>query len=215
MLRDEKPMSEHESLLIIQQMIDTAKTEQKDDGKGWILWGWMLFLASTLTVVNVYNDWFKTFFFWNAIGVITIVIGLYETIQAFFLRKKVAVKTYTKDIFQKLNIGFFISIMFVVISMNIGVPVLKGFPLLMSLYGFWILIYGAVLNFKPSIIGAYVMWILAFVALFVPIIFKQQNTGFQFSAVMLLQALGVLCGYIIPGHIAHKAFKKLKEGNKY
>ena len=215
MLQEDKPMSEHESLLIIQQMIETAKTEQKDDGKGWIIWGWMLFAASILTVINLYNKWFESFFFWNFFGVFSILIAIYDTIQAFVVRKKVAVKTYTKAIFQKLNIGFFISLMFVIVSMNFGVPVIKGFPLLMSLYGFWILIYGAILNFKPSIIGAYVMWFLAFIALFISFILKEESKEFQFSAVMILQALGVLCGYIIPGHLAHRAFKKLKEGNKY
>ncbi len=31
-------LTEHESLRIIQQMINTAKQEQKDDGRGWIIW---------------------------------------------------------------------------------------------------------------------------------------------------------------------------------
>jgi len=42
---EEKNLTEQESMLIIQQMINTAKHEQKDDGIGWIVWGWLLFIV--------------------------------------------------------------------------------------------------------------------------------------------------------------------------
>ena len=45
---EEKLISEKESLLLIRQMIHTAKKEQKDDGKGWIMFGWLLFGAPSL-----------------------------------------------------------------------------------------------------------------------------------------------------------------------
>ena len=109
-------------------------------------------------------------------------------------------RTYTKDLFEKLNVGFVISLMLIIFSMNLGVNPLKGFGLLLGLYGFWILIYGAVLNFRPSIIGAYVTWAFAFVSLFVD----------SFEWTMLAHAAAVLCGYIIPGHIAYSEFNKKK-----
>jgi hypothetical protein len=195
----EEQMDERQSLLIIQQMIDTAKQEQKDDGKGWIIWGWMLFLASVLTVVNFYFRWFHAFFFWNLFGLFTLIAFLVELFQTFVLKKKQKVKTYTREIFRKLNIGFFICLMSIIVAMNVGISPLKGFPLLMSLYAFWILIYGTLLDFKPSVIGAYVTWAFAFIAMF------QSN----FEVVMLLHAAAALCGYIIPGHIANKKFKEV------
>jgi MFS family permease len=211
MEKDETRLSELDSLNIIRQMIDTAKHEQKDDGKGWIIWGWMLFIASVGTIANIRYGWFDLFFFWNAFGIVVLIIGVYEAITAFFIRRRIKVKTYTRAIFDKLNVGFFVSIMFIIVSMNIGVSPLRGFPLLMSLYAFWILIYGALLSFRPSMIGAMAMWILAFVALFVPEIFSSV-TGDSFSLfswTMLLHALGVLFGYIIPGHLANKEFKRV------
>lgn len=192
-------LTEHESLKIIQQMIDTAKQEQKDDGKGWILWGWMLFLASILTALNMYYHWFQTFFFWNMLGIVTLVIFIVEIIKNLTVKKQQKVETYIGAIFKKLNIGFFICLFFIIITMNVGINPLKGFPLLMSLYGFWILIYGALLDFKPSVIGAFVTWVLAFVALF--------QSSFQ--VIMLLHAAAALFGYIIPGHIANRKFKQL------
>ena len=85
---DEKQISGQESLLIIQQMIDTAKKEQKDDGMGWILWGWLLFLASVFTYINLYTRWVSVFFFWTAFGIVSLLIGLFEVVRVSFFRKK-------------------------------------------------------------------------------------------------------------------------------
>jgi hypothetical protein len=194
-MQDNKEMTQQESLMIIQQMIQTAKQEQKDDGRGWIIWGWMLFLASILTVINSYYNWVNNFFFWNAIGLLTIPLML---VERFLMKKTGKVKTYTATLFEKLNTGFFICILFIIVSMNIGVSPVKGFALLIGLYGFWILIYGAALDFKPSIIAAYIVWAFGAIALF----------QIDFNTVMLLHAAAVLCGYIIPGHVANIRFKK-------
>ncbi len=201
---EEKPISQQESLLLIQQMIQTAKKEQKDDGKGWIIWGWMLFISSLLTIANLHFKWFNTYFFWNLFGIATIVIFFYETISSLFISKRIKVRTYTKDLFERLNAGFFISLMFIIVAINAGVPPTKGFALLISLYAFWMLIYGSALNFKPSIIAAYTTWGFGIAALFVK----------TFEWVMVMHALGVLFGYIIPGHIAYKEFRKLHRTEK-
>lgn len=196
---DDKISSEQESLRIIGQMIQTAKKEQNDNGIGWIIWGWLLFAASFLSWLNIKMDWFSTFFFWNFFGAATLILLAIEVFKHFFVKERVQVKTYTKDLYEKLNIGFCISMLLLILSMNLGVHPTKGFALLLGLYGFWILIYGAVLNFKPSIIGAYITWAFAFTSLFVP----------TFEWTMLLHAFAVLCGYIIPGHLANREFNKV------
>jgi hypothetical protein len=116
-----------------------------------------------------------------------------------FFRKIKRVKTYTKDLFEKLNIGFFVMLGFIILAINLNVDPRKGFALLLGLYGFWILIYGTALDFRPSIIGAFITWGFGLAALFVE----------TFEWTMILHAAAVLCGYIIPGHIAHNEFKKL------
>ena len=196
---EEKEISEKESLLIIQQMIQTAKKEQKDDGKGWIIWGWLLFFASLFTWVNLQYRWVSNWFFWDLFGLATLLLLIVEIVRFYKGKRKERVKTYTYELFQKLNIGFFFSPMLIIFSMNLGVPPTKGFGLLLGLYGFWILIYGAVLNFRPSMIGAYITWAFAFGSLFVD----------DFGWTMILHAAAVLCGYIIPGHIANREFNKI------
>lgn len=211
-MNEEKELSQHESLSIIRQMLSQAKNEQKDSGMGWIIWGWVLFITSILTVLNMKFNWSKqTFLFWNTFGLITIICAIWKAIQFYFFKKTERVRTYTGDLFKKLNIGFFISLMFIILSINIGArildsltPVSMGFALLINLYAFWILIYGTALNFKPSVIGAYVSWAIGLVALFMN----------DFEKVMLLHAAAVLCGYIIPGHIANREFNKLRSKDK-
>jgi hypothetical protein len=198
---EEKALTERESLQLIQQMIQTAKAEQKDDGKGWIIWGWMIFLAALFSYLNLKLHWVNTFFFWNLFGAASLLLFLYQAFRYFFVKRPVRVKTYTQELYQKLNTGFVISLMLIIFSMNLGVHPVKGFALLLGLYGFWILIYGAVLNFKPSIIGAYITWAFAFASLYVP----------TFEWTMLLHAAAVLCGYIIPGHLAYIQFNKVNK----
>lgn len=197
---EDKNLTERESLDLIRQMIQTAKNEQKDDGMGWIVWGWLLFFASVLTLVNLYLNWFDTFFFWNVFGIIGLLLLAFRVFQYFKGQKK-KVRTYTSDLFDKLNTGFFISLALIILSINIGVSPIYGFGLLLGLYGFWILIYGSVMNFRPSLIGAYITWSFAFGSLFAE----------DFRLTMLLHALAVLCGYIIPGHLAYKEFNKVQE----
>ncbi len=197
---EEKILSEKESLQIIQEMIYTAKKEQKDNGMGWIVWGWMLFAASVLSYVNIHTNWFQQYFFWNFFGIVTLILLLISGVKSIFFKKIVKVKTYTSDLLDKLNIGFFISIMLIIVAINTTVSPIPGFALLSGLYGFWILVYGTILNFKPSIIGGFVTWAFAFAGLFVK----------EFQYTMLLHAAGVLAGYIIPGHLAWKEFNKEK-----
>ena len=200
----EKKLTEQESLLIIQQMIQTAKQEQKDDGKGWILWGWLLFAASVFTFINLKTQWFSNYFFWNMFGIASLLLLLYSMLKTVFGKKTKKVKTYTAELFQKLNIGFFISLMLIIVAINRGVPPVQGFSLLLGLYGFWILVYGSALNFKPSIIGAYITWACALAGLFVH----------TFDWTMVIHATAVLLGYIIPGHLANNEFNKTQRQEK-
>ncbi len=211
-MNEEKQLTQVESLSIIQQMITAAKDQQKDDGKGWIIWGWLLFAASVSTVLNLHFNWFDTFFFWNLFGVIGILLLIFGFVRKLYSKKQGAVKTYTSELFKKLNAGFFISLWFIILFINVAarqvtewsVVTNSGFALLINLYAFWILVYGSAMNFKPSIIGAYICWGIGFGMLFVR----------NFEYTMMLHGAAVLIGYIIPGHLANNEFNKLRRKEK-
>ena len=195
-------LSGEQSLQIIQDMIRSAKQEQKDNGMGWIIWGWMLFLASALTVLNLHIKLMQTFFFWNIFGIATIVMLIVSAIRN--NQKKIhRVTTYTKEVFDKLNIGFTMTLVVIIVAMNVSIGPISGFALLTGLYGFWVLIYGDLFNFKPSIIASYFVWAFALAGLFAQTI----------EWVMIFHGLAVLVGYIIPGHIAYNEFNKSAERN--
>lgn len=197
-MKPEQGMTEQESFSIIQKMISAAKQEQKDNGMGWIIWGWMLFTVSILTLFNLEYKWFETFVFWNIFGVCSILLLVGSVIRKYYGKKKNEVQTYYNDLFKLLNIGFFICLSFIIIAINKGIGIIYGYALLVNLYAFWMLIYGAAGNFKPSIIAAFLTWILAFANLFVH----------SFDMVMYIQAAAALIGYIIPGHLANRAYKQ-------
>jgi hypothetical protein len=197
---EKESFTERESLAIIQQMIDTAKREQKNDGISWIVWGWLLFMVSIMSYINLQWQFVGRYFFWNIFSLITILLFI-----IMYFKRSTKVKTYTGDLYKILNIGFFIMVCFVIVAMNANViAVVPGFAMLINLYGFWALIYGAVFNFKPSLAGALVAWVLAYAALFVHTL----------DAVMLLHAGGVLSAYIVPGHWANYTFRKNDTQNR-
>ncbi len=211
---EEKQLTERESLQLIQQMVSLAKKEQSDDGWGWILWGWMILLASMLTVANLKFHWLSTFFFWNLFGGFTVIYFLVEIIRQSFFHRPQKVKTYAGDLFTRLDAGFFMALMFIIVVINYGTRIIRarygafdpliinmGFALLINLYAFWILVYGTALNFRPSIVGAYCAWIIGFAAIFAN----------DFEVVMWLHALAALVGYIIPGIMANKEFRKTRK----
>jgi hypothetical protein len=201
-MESQQPLTEKESLRLIQEMIGIAKQEQKDDGKGWILWGWLLFLASICSFLNNRLNWsFSQYAFWNAFGIFTICYFVYVIIRYFFFRKNAGVKTYAQDFLHKLNLGFIISMFFIILTINLGIlPVNTGFILLINLYGFRILMQGTALHFRPFVIGAVICWVMAFAGLFIK----------SFDWMMVVHAIAILFGYVIPGHMANHDFKKSK-----
>ena len=89
-MEETKQLTSEGSLQLIQQMINIAKQEQRDDGKGWIMWGWLLFAASFFTFLNMSLRWFSFIFFWNAFGIISICFFLYTFGKYVFLKRREA-----------------------------------------------------------------------------------------------------------------------------
>ena len=73
---------------------------------------------------------------------------------------------------------------------------LSTYPLVMLIYGIWLFISGGALKFRPLIIGGIVNWLLGITAFF-----------FAFEMQLLILALAVLLGYIIPGHLLKRKFE--------
>lgn len=200
----EETFSKQESLNIIEQMIKTAKNEHKEKGDGWLVWGWLLFAASSGSAIMVelklskYIGWV-----WMAMGVLTLISFLWE-LRA---KKTLVVKTYIEELLDKFSTGFLISLFAIITATTITANVNQGdsgrsiafaFGYFFILYAFWMYIHGSAIRFKPLIIGAAVNWAAAIAIFFVK----------DFKYAMIISAVAVAVGYLIPGYMLRNQYKK-------
>jgi hypothetical protein len=200
-------LSGNESMQIIEQMIGRAKEEEKDNGLGWIVWGWMLFLASIINYIMIVMDAPNKYIIWNIFGVVAIIFALYEIIvKKFFTRRSTKVKTYTNELVDRLGIAFFVSLMIMVIGNAITGVNSSGldFAYLLLLYGFWMFIHASAFRFNLLKVGAIINWIGAIIIF---VFYKELGKN-----ILLVHAACVALGYLVPGHIARNRFGRNQLG---
>lgn len=188
-------MSEKESLSLINQMINNAKNEITDSGYSWLLWGWMIIAASLTTFFLSEFKYANIYLGWNVFGIIAILYIIYNVFKT---DKSANVKTYVSDILRMFDIGFAVCLFVIIFSINISHDPNIGFGYFLMVYAFMMLMQGGVLKFKPLIIGAVVNWVGA-IGIFLNPIFKYD---------MLITAAAVFIGYVIPGYLLNRQYKK-------
>jgi len=193
--QNEAPLSHRQSLGIIEQMIATAKDDHRENGDGWLLWGWLLFGASISSVVLMELNQ-RTYISWVWTGML--FIGLAIGLGLAFLRpKRRVVTTFVSELLQKIGTGFFISL-FALVAASFITGHLSAFGYYYILYAFWMFIQGSALRFRPLIVGAVVNWTAA-IAIFL-------INDFYFT--MLISAVAILVGYLIPGYMLRRQYQK-------
>jgi Flp pilus assembly protein TadB len=192
---EERKISEQESLHLIQQMIQVARSDHREKGDGWLIWGWLLFIASVSSAVLAYLQ-VKGVISWIWIGILVVGIIIYVLFHVMDKRKE-NVKTYVQELLDRLGTGFFISL-FVIVAAGFIHKTNIGFGYYYILYAFWMYIHGSSIRFRPLLIGAYVNWIAAI------IIFLLDD----FGQIMVVSAIAVLIGYLIPGYLLQAEYRK-------
>jgi hypothetical protein len=196
-------LSPAESMDLIEQMIGAAKDDHNERGEGWLIWGWLLFVASIGSLLLIYTGYRAYIgWFWTALLPIGFIVYYFIHLRP---RKADQVKTYISNLLNKIEAGFFISLVVIIAGSNIiGMyqhqygHYLFGYYYI--LYAFWMFIHGSAIRFKPLIIGAYFNWASAIAIFFLS----------EFKYVMMISALAVLIGYIIPGYIQKQQYKRSK-----
>lgn len=192
---EDKNLSGPESLRIIEQMITAAKNDHREKGEGWLIWGWLLFIASVSSAIFMrtgmerYIGWA-----WTGVLVVGFSIMIYTSATR---RKKEEVTTYVGGLLQKFGLGFFVSLIVLVVASNLSGSSFS-FGYYYILYGFWMFIHGSAIKFKPLIVGAIVNWAAAIAIFITPDFFYK----------MVISAIAILVGYLIPGYMLRNQFNK-------
>jgi hypothetical protein len=190
---EEENFSPEQSLLVIQSMIDKTKTSVADNSFYFLLWGWLVFLASIgqyILKVIVDTQWHPIVWCVNIIG---IVVSTYHGIKE---EKKRRVKNYIDESLDYLWIAIGVAYFLLVITfVRIGWE--NCFTFYMMLYGIGSFVTGRLLKFSPLVWGAIASWVLAIISTF---------TSFDIN--ILLCAAAILVSYIIPGYLLRKKYKE-------
>ena len=192
---EERNITEKESLHLIQQMIQVAKEEHRENGDGWLIWGWLLFLASISSAILAYLE-IRGYIAWIWSGILVIGLVIYLVFHV-LTRRDERVKTYVQELLDRIGAGFFISL-FAIVAAGFILNSSYSFGYYYILYAFWMFIHGSAIRFRPLIIGAYVNW-LAAIAIFLL---------HDLAQIMAVSAIAVLIGYLIPGYMLRAEYRK-------
>ncbi len=189
---EEKELSPQESLDLIQSMIGRARQRFTDNSFYFLLWGWVVMLASvTHYVVVEYTNFDRPYIGWALTVPAFVVSMIYGARQG----KKEGVRNYTDGIYAwmwfMLGISMFTMVFY---GEKLGWQIV---PLTMLMGGVGTVVSGAMLKFRALQIGGAAFWLLSILAF-------EVGEGMQ----MLLMAVAVLIGYLIPGYLMKSKAKQ-------
>ncbi|NOX85762.1 MAG: hypothetical protein GXO86_07335 [Chlorobi bacterium] len=184
----ENKFNEKESLILIQEMIENSKARLGKSSFFFLLWGWLVLLASLthfiLLVTGYSNPWLP----WP---VIMVIGGIAASVKGYRMKNEKRVKTYLDTTMIYLWAGFGISLFFVLFIAGTGkITWEMSNILIVALYGMGSFVSGGILKFRPLIIGGIFTWIIAIVSLFI---------APEYS--LLSVAVSIIVAYLIPGYM--------------
>jgi hypothetical protein len=192
---EEEKFSPEDSLQLIQSMIDKAKNTVADNSFYFLLWGWLVFIASILQFVMkvIFNSPY------HYLSWCLMFVGLVaSTWYGYHQHRQKRVRTYVEELLNYLWIGILMSyVLFGFLFARIGWE--NCSPFYMLLYALGNFVSGRALKFAPLVWGAITCWVLAVIATFM-----------SFNTDILLGAFAVLCSNIIPGFLLKKKFRKMQ-----
>jgi hypothetical protein len=187
----EKQLTQEESLRIIHEMISAAKNDVKADAFIFLLWGWLVFVASlTQFALILMNSE------WNSIPWLLMPIGgIITVIYSVRKGKKERTRTNVTESLKYTWIAF-TAALFIIMFFN-SMNVLQVLPCIMVLYGMGLFLSGGALKFNPLIYGGMFCWACAIAGFYVQNIYQ-----------LLILSAAVMGGYIIPGYLLKMNNKK-------
>lgn len=192
---EEKNISPEESLHIIQKMIENSRMKLAENGFHLLVWGYLIIVASILQYLSIVFRLYveKSWIIWIVATIIALSIGfIYEKNRKDISKiKKNKVNNVINNVWQSFGISAFLVMLFCIKFEIYNVTIL----ILISL-GAASFVSGKILEFKPLIFGGIIFWIGCVACLFL----REES--------LLVNALLMFLGFIIPGNILWKRYKK-------
>jgi hypothetical protein len=197
MSTEEKNLSPQESLRVIRETIDLAKHSFRDNGFHFLLWGWLVVLASIAHYyLGTVQHYARAEMTWIAMPLIGLPAALiYEWRRG----KRQKTENILHNWYGLIWLGFGISL---IISIPTAIRNdLSPVPFVLVLTGFATFMSGVLLRFTPLFMGAAVIWAGALWCLFL--------TPAQH---LLMQAGTAALGYLIPGYLLNAQSRRHVQG---
>ncbi|HTI07685.1 MAG TPA: hypothetical protein VL832_03980 [Puia sp.] len=186
MITEENQLLPHESLSVIAEVISKTKDNFKANSFYFLLWGWLIAIASfSFFLLHQYTS-FRYYFLPFPVLVIT---GILVTLSRYVKSRAVSrTETYFGYFFSRLWLVLgisFIIVVFVTVSQK-SVPF--SYSLIIAAIG--TLVSGLTMNFKPLIAGGILFFVCAIASVYLPDNDKPLLTG-----------VAIIAGYLIPGYL--------------
>lgn len=184
----ETKFTEQQSLQVIQEMIENTKAKFRDNGFFYLLWGWLVLIAS-LSQFTLMNIGFE--YAWLPWPVMMMGGGIASGIAGYRLGKESKVKTFFDTAILSLWLAFTITLFIILIAAGAGrISWNMANVLIIALYGLATYISGSMMKFKPLIFGGIFSWMVAVVGLFLPPVYS-----------LPLVSVSIIVAYLIPGYM--------------
>lgn len=195
---DKNNLTPEESFDLINKAISNFKVNYKESAKTFLLWGWILTLASFSNFIILKILHAKEAY--NLMGFYSLcnwaVFGLIGFIFLFFMERKINkdkkvyshLESYIKKLWIVAAASFFIAVV-LCIKLEIAPP-----PIMLLIGGIATTTSGLLIKFKPLIIGG--------IAFF---IFSIATTLVSNEYIALIVGAAIICGYLIPGYLLKSA----------
>ena len=195
---DKKDLTPEESFEIINKAISNLKMNYKDSAKIFLLWGWLLTLASfsNFIILKILHakEAYNLMGFYSLVnwGVFCIIGFIFLFFMERKLNKEKKVYSYLesniKNIWIVAAASFFIAVILCV-KLEIAPP-----PIMLLIAGIATTTSGLLIKFRPLIIGGMTFFIFSIATTFV-----------SNEYIALIVGVALVCGYLIPGYLLKSA----------
>lgn len=184
----ETKFNEQDSLRVIHEMIENSKAKISDNGFFYLLWGWLVLIASLSNFILLKIGFEQAWLPWP---IMMIGGGIVSGIAGYRIGKKAKVCTFFDKATIYLWLGFVVTLMIILVTAGFGrLSWEVTNTLIIALYGLGTFVSGGILKFKPLIFGGIFCWIISLITLFMPELYS-----------LLMVALSIIVAYLIPGYM--------------